>query len=232
MRILLIGGDAEAAEGIRRSLARQGYAVVVCPHGFEGEELAATEPYDAVLLDLTLPDRDGLDVCRNLRRREVTCPILIVTALSATRAKVMGLDAGADDYLARPFEPEELLARVRALVRRSRSAPPARLRYADLELDLRRRTAARAGERVALSSKEFALLEFLVRNAGRVVERHAIAERVWAGGEPASNVIEVCISSLRRKIDRDFETALIQTVVGTGYGLGTVPFSPAWVSEA
>ncbi len=228
MRILLIEDNPKVAESIRRCLAAHGCEVDLCRRGFEGEELAASRAYDAVILDLMLPDRDGLDVCRNLRRRDVKAPILILTALSGTTAKVSGLDAGADDYLTKPFELEELAARVRALMRRARAAGPATLRYDDLELDLERRGAARAGTPVRLSSREFALLEYLMRNADRVVSRQAIADKVWEmNDEPSSNVIDVYISSLRRKIDRGFARPLIHTVIGTGYRFGAPEERPA-----
>ncbi len=221
MRILVIEDNPKMAGGIRRGLTEHGHAVDVCHGGFEGEELAAAGPYDVIILDLMLPDRHGLDVCRSLRRRDVRTPILVLTALSGTREKVTGLDAGADDYLTKPFEFEELIARVRALLRRGQATEATKLGYDDLQLDLRQRSASRAGSRIRLSGKEFALLEFLVRNPERVLPRQAIAEKVWEMNyEPSSNVIDVYISSLRRKIDRDFARPLIHTVIGTGYRFG------------
>jgi DNA-binding response OmpR family regulator len=221
VRVLLIEDNPKMAEAIRKGFAQHGYVVDACHTGFEGEEAAVLEPYDVVILDLMLPDRDGLDVCRNLRRRKVATPILMLTALSGAAHAIAGLDAGADDYLPKPFNFDELVARVRALLRRGEASEAARLAYGDLELDLHRRSAARAGEKVRLSAKEFALLEYLIRNADRVVPRHTIAEKVWdMNDEPSSNVIDVYISALRRKLDRDFGEPLIHTVVGTGYRLG------------
>lgn len=221
MRILLIEDNPKMASAVRGGLSEQGYAVDVSHSGFEGEELAVAEPYDAIILDLMLPDRDGLDICRNLRRREVRSPVLMLTALSGTSHKVAGLDSGADDYLTKPFEFEELLARVRALLRRGQATESTTLRYADLELDLMKRTVKRAEQRIKLSSKEFTLLEVLVRNADRVLSRATISQKVWdMQYEPTSNVIEVYISSLRRKIDRAFERPLIHTVIGMGYRFG------------
>jgi DNA-binding response OmpR family regulator len=221
VRILLVEDNSKLAAAIARGLQAQGYSTDVCGTGFEAEELAADEPYDLVLLDRMLPDRDGLDVCRNLRRRGVKSPVLMLTALSAIPERVAGLDAGADDYLTKPFEFEELLARIRALLRRGQATEATRLAYAGLELDLLKRTVERDGRRIKLSAKEFALLELLLRNADRVIDRMTIAQKVWdIQFEPASNVIDVYISSLRRKIDLGFPEPLIQTVFGTGYRLG------------
>jgi DNA-binding response OmpR family regulator len=224
MRILVIEDNPKLAAAIEQGLGEQQYSVDVAHLGFEGEEMAAAGPYDVIILDLMLPDRDGLDVCRSLRRRKVTVPILMLTALSGTTDKVEGFNAGADDYLVKPFEFEELLARVRALMRRPRDAGPPNLCYDDLELDLLARSARRAMEPVRLSNKEFALLEFLMRNPNRVLSRTTIGEKVWdMNFEPSSNVIDVYVSSLRKKIDRGFERPLIHTVIGAGYRFGHAP---------
>lgn len=221
MRILVVEDNPKMAAAIQHGLREQGYGIDVCHTGFEGEEMAAVEPYDAVVLDLMLPDRDGVDVCRNLRRRGIRTPVLMLTALSGTTNKVAGLDAGADDYLTKPFEFEELLARIRALLRRGQATEATRLAYGDLLLDLNRRTCVREEHKIKLSAKEFALLEFLIRNADRVIDRMTIAQKVWdMDYEPASNVIDVYISTLRKKIDRDFEIPLIHTIVGMGYRFG------------
>lgn len=221
MRILIVEDNAKMAEALRGGLSGQGYAVDVAHSGFEAEELACAEPYHAIVLDVMLPDRDGVELCRNLRRREVKTPILMLTALSETRHKVAGLDAGADDYLAKPFDFEELLARLRALLRRGDASESSLLRYADLELDLVHRRAERSGVKAQLSTKEFALLEYLLRHPERVLHRQTIVEAIWdLGSEPSSNVLEVHISGLRRKIDRGFDCSLIHTVVGVGYRLG------------
>jgi len=223
MRILVIEDNPKMASAVQQGLVEHGYAVDVCHGGYEGEEKAAEGSYDAIVLDLMLPDRDGKDVCRNLRRRKITTPVLMLTAISGTSDKVAGLDAGADDYLTKPFEFDELIARIRALLRRGQATESTRLTYGDLELDLSRRTVTRAGERIRLSGKEFSLLEYLIRNSDRVLPRSSIAEKVWdLNYEPASNVIDVYISSLRRKIDRGFEQRLIHTVIGTGYRFGYV----------
>ena len=223
MRVLIIEDNPKMATAIKRGLTAHGYAADACHTGYEGEELAAIEPYDMVILDVMLPDRDGVDVCRNLRRRDIKKPVLILTALSGMHDKVAGLDAGADDYLTKPFEFEELLARVRALLRRGEASEGRTLRYEDLELDLYTRTADRAGEAYELSNKEFGLLEYLMRNPNRVLSRTQIAEKVWdMNFEPGSNVIDVYISSLRKKIDRGFERELIHTIKGAGYRFGVM----------
>jgi DNA-binding response OmpR family regulator len=221
MRVLIIEDNPKMAAAIQRGLREHGYAADACHSGFEGEELAASEPYDLVILDLMLPDRDGVDVCRNLRRREVSKPVLMLTALSSTVDKVAGLDAGADDYLTKPFEFEELLARVRALLRRGEASEGRMLMMEDLELDLYTRVARRGGVEHELSNKEFGLLEYLMRNPNRVLTRTQIAEKVWdMNFEPGSNVIDVYISSLRKKMDRGFERELIHTIKGAGYRFG------------
>ncbi len=223
MRILIIEDNPKMAGAIQRGLREHGYAVEVSHSGFEGEDLAAVENFDLILLDLMLPDRDGVDVCRNLRRRCVSAPILMLTALSGTSDKVAGLDAGADDYLTKPFEFEELLARIRSLLRRGEASEGRFLRCEDLELDLYTRKATRGDLEHELSNKEFALLEYLMRNPNRVLSRTQIAESVWdMNFEPESNVIDVYVSSLRKKLDRDFEHGLIHTIKGAGYRFGVM----------
>ena len=223
VRLLVIEDNPKMASGIQRGLRENGYAVDVTHSGFEGEDLAAGGEYDGIILDLMLPDRDGVEVCRNLRRRSVSTPVLMLTALSGTDDKVSGLDAGADDYLTKPFEFEELLARLRALLRRGEATEGRTLRCNDLELDLYTRRATRGDAVVDLSNKEFALLEYLMRNQNRVLSRMQIGERVWdMNFEPGSNVIDVYISSLRKKLDRDFEQTLIHTVKGAGYRFGVM----------
>lgn len=221
MRLLVIEDNPKMASAIEKGLRANGYAVDVSHSGFEGEDLACIESYDLIVLDLMLPDRDGVDVCRNLRRRCVETPVLMLTALSGTDDKVAGLDAGADDYLTKPFEFEELLARVRALLRRGEATEGRMLQCGDLELDLYTRTAKR-GERVhELSNKEFALLEYLMRNPNRVLSRAQITEKVWdMNYESGSNVIDVYVSALRKKLDRGFDQELIHTIKGAGYRFG------------
>ncbi|GMV27014.1 MAG: DNA-binding response regulator [Phycisphaerae bacterium] len=223
MRVMVIEDNPKMAAAIEKGLREHGLAVDVVHSGYEGEDLVAQGMYDVVLLDLMLPDRDGVEVCRNLRRRGSTAKILMLTALSSTDDKVHGLDAGADDYLAKPFEFEELLARIRALLRRGEASESRYLRYNDLELDLYSRRAKRGTESITLSTKEFALLEYLMRNPNRVLTRTQIGEKVWdINFLPTSNVVDVYISSLRRKADYGFSTPLIHTVKGMGYRFGVL----------
>lgn len=223
MRILIVEDNPKMASALERGLREKGYAPDVALTGFEGEELAAREAYDAVVLDLMLPDRDGVEVCRNLRRRGSTTPVLMLTALSPTEDKIEGLDAGADDYLTKPFEFEELLARLRALLRRGEASEARWLRCDDLELDLYTRKAIRGETEHQLSNKEFALLEYLMRNQNRVLSRTQIAEKVWdMNFEPNSNVIDVYVSSLRKKIDRMQDKPLIHTIKNAGYRFGVL----------
>jgi DNA-binding response OmpR family regulator len=221
MRVLVVEDNPKMAEAIRKGLAQHNYAVDVLGRGFEAEEAAAGADYDAIVLDLMLPDRDGVDVCRNLRRRGVATPILMLTALADTESKVAGLDAGADDYLTKPFEFEELVARIRTLMRRGRAVESRVLKYGDLEFDLNQRRVMRAGRTIQLSGKEIALLEYFMRNPDRVVARQTLVEKLWdTSYQPVSNAIDVHISSLRKKIDRDFDESFIHTVVGAGYRFG------------
>lgn len=221
MRILVIEDNPKMASAIQKGLQANGYAVDVSHSGFDGEDKAVLEPYDLIILDLMLPDRDGVDVCRNLRRRCVDTPVIMLTALSGTDDKVAGLDAGADDYLTKPFEFEELLARVRAMLRRGEASEGRLLECDDLSLDLYTRMAKRGEMEFELSNKEFGLLEYLMRNPNRVLSRTQITEKVWdMNYEPGSNVIDVYISSLRKKIDRGFERELIHTIKGAGYRFG------------
>lgn len=223
MKVLIIEDNPKMASGIQRGLEENGYVADICLTGFEGEEQASSGEYDAVILDLMLPDRDGVEVCRNLRRRSISSPVLMLTALSGTDDKVSGLDAGADDYLTKPFEFEELLARLRALLRRGEASEGRTLRCNGLELDLYSRRSTRDGETVDLSNKEFALLEYLMRNENRVLSRAQISDKVWNTNlEPGSNVIDVYISSLRKKVDRGFDRELIHTVKGAGYRFGVI----------
>lgn len=223
MRVLIIEDNPKMAAAIQKGLQANGLAADVSHTGFDGEDLAAVEPYDVVLLDLMLPDRDGVEVCRNLRRRCIDTPIIMLTALSTTEDKIEGLDAGADDYLTKPFEFDELLARIRAVLRRGEATEGRTLRCDDLELDLYTRQARRAAATWELSNREFALLEYLMRNPNRVLSRTQIGEKVWDMSlEPSSNVIDVYISSLRKKIDREVERPLIHTIKNAGYRFGVM----------
>ena len=220
MRLLVVEDNPKMARIIRQGLIENGYAVDVAHTGHDGEQMAATEPYDAIILDVMLPEQDGMQACANLRRRRVTTPILMLTALSTTEDKVKGLDAGADDYLTKPFEFDELLARVRALLRRGQAQGASNLKFADLEIDLLTRKVTRAERKIKLTAKEFALLEYFLRNPNRVLSRTSIGEHVWdMNFDSDSNVIDVYVSMLRRKMDKGFEQRLIHTVIGTGYVL-------------
>lgn len=224
MRVLVVEDNPKMAQTIQKGLVEQGYAVDVAHTGHDGEFMAAGGQYDVIILDLMLPDQDGLVVSQNLRRRKVHTPILMLTALSETTDKVMGLDAGADDYLTKPFQFDELLARLRALLRRGQAHETPMVRFEDIELDLLRREAQRAGQKIPLTAKEFALLEYLLRHPDRVLTRTAIGEHVWdMNFEPESNVIDVYMSALRRKIDKGFDRQLIHTVIGSGYLLSAEP---------
>ncbi len=221
MRLLVVEDNPDMAAAIRRGLVEHGFSVDVAHTGYRAEELAGTEPYDVIVLDVMLPDLDGVQVCRNLRRRGSDALVLMLTALSGTSDKVDGLDAGADDYLTKPFEFEELLARIRALLRRGNATESTRLEFGGVVLDLLKRRVERDGVPLRLSAKEFALLEFLMRHTERVLDRTTIAQKVWdINYEHSSNVIDVYISSLRKKLDKGFDRPLIHTVVGTGYRFG------------
>ena len=220
MRILLVEDDHRVASFIRRGLKEENYAVDLAPDGEQALFLAQTEPYDLVILDLLLPKRDGLEVLRTLRSKRVNVPVLILTAKDGLEDKVAGLDAGADDYLTKPFGFEELLARVRALLRRRGDMAPTVLRITDLEMDTLRRQVVRQGKEIVLTNREYALLEFLMRHPNQVVTRSMLAEHVWEYGfDTFSNVIDVHIARLRRKIDEPFSSKLLQTIRGAGYRL-------------
>ena len=221
MRLLVAEDDARLADLLDRSLREQGYAVDVCADGDRALYLAAVNEYDALVLDVGLPRTDGLAVSRELRRRGKRVPILMLTARDGVPDRVAGLDAGADDYLTKPFALDELFARLRALLRRLPELLPSLLRVDDLVVDTRRRTAARAEREIRLTSKEYAMLEYLARNAERVVGRAELSEHVWdENHDPMSNAIEVYVNRLRRKVDGPGETPLIHTHRGAGYRLG------------
>ena len=223
MRVLIVEDKPKMAGALQKGLREHGFAPDVSHTGFEGEDLGATGVYDLIVLDLMLPDRDGVEVCRNLRRRGVKSKVLMLTALGSTNHKVAGLDAGADDYLTKPFEFEELLARTRALLRRGDASESRHLRCEDLELDLYTRVARRGEHSVELSNKEYSLLEYFMRNPDRVLSRTQIGEKVWdMNFEPSSNVVDVYVSSLRKKVDRGFTRELIHTVKGVGYRFGVL----------
>ena len=221
MRVLLVEDEPRAAQVLAKGLREQSYAVDVARDGRQALYLAVVTDYDAIVLDVMLPGIDGLEVCRELRRGGSQKPILMLTARDAVESRIAGLDSGADDYLIKPFDVGELLARLRALIRRGRlPLAPAAVTVGHLRLDLRARQAYSQDRPVKLTSREFALLEFLVLHAGEVVGRGAIAEHVWdAPFESMSNVIDVMIQRLRRKIDLPDEASLISTRRGEGYML-------------
>ena len=222
MRILVVEDEPKVASFIRRALEEESYAVDVCADGQKGLDWAQSVDYDLVILDLMLPGIPGLELLKQLRRSGVKTPVVILTARSEVDQRVKGLDAGADDYLTKPFAIEELLARARALLRRAGGAPTGILEVDDLVLNPVTREVTRAGQRIDLTTKEYALLEYMMRNAGRVLTRPMITEHVWdLDFDTFTNVIDVYISYLRNKIDRGREHSLIQTVRGSGYVMRT-----------
>lgn len=224
MRLLVIEDDPTIAGFVRQGLSELGYAVEVVEDGKLGEAQAASGEYDLLILDVMLPGQSGIEVCRRLRQRGVATPILMLTALSSTGNKVEGLQSGADDYLVKPFEFEELAARIQALLRRGQVGEGSVLRFEDLELDLLKRRVVRSGQKIHLTSKEFALLEYFLRRPNRVLTRTNIGQQVWdMNFEYSGNVIEVYVSTLRRKIDKGFDKPLIHTVIGAGYMLSSEP---------
>jgi two-component system copper resistance phosphate regulon response regulator CusR len=218
MRILVVEDDPDMARAVARGLREQAYAVDVAANGAEALEHAGTASYDAILLDAMIPPPDGFEVCRRLRADGSDVAILMLTARDALSDRVEGLDSGADDYLVKPFELAELLARLRALLRRGGARQYPVLEIADLRIDTRSHRVTRGGAELPLTTKEYALLEFLAANAGRVIGREEIAEHVWNEEfDPFSNLIEVYIGRLRRIVDRDREPKLIHTLRGAGY---------------
>lgn len=221
LRILIVEDDPNVVSFIRKGLQEERYAVDVAVDGEDGLRLAQDNPYDLIILDLMLPKVGGLAVCRRLRANRQRTPILLLTARETVEDKVTGLESGADDYLTKPFVFAELLARVRALLRRG-GERVGRLKAADLEMDPVAHRVWRNGKEITLTNKEYAILEYLLRNAGRVLTRTAITEHVWdIHYESVTNIVDVHIRSLRAKIDRDFAPPLIQTVRGVGYMLST-----------
>jgi len=220
MRVLLIEDDRKAAKLLAKGLQEEGFVVDVAATGEEGEAQATVNDYDVILLDWLLPGKDGIAVCRELRAHQVSTPILMLTARDGLADRVNGLTVGADDYLTKPFAFAELLARIRALLRRSRFAQPTVLRIADLAIDLASRRVTRGGVLVTLTAREYAILEALARSGGEVVSRTRLVERVWdEATDVLDNLVDVHVSHLRKKIDRG-GVPLIHTVRGFGYRLG------------
>jgi len=220
MNVLIVEDDASVARFIKQAMTEAGYRAQVLDDGTEALDLARSADFDLILLDVMLPGLNGFEVCRRLRAVKIATPILIITAKDTLENKIEGLDSGADDYVVKPFQVAELLARARALLRRGTSAP-AILTVGDLSLDPATRQATRASKTIYLSATEYSLLEYLMRNAGRVLTRSMILEHVWQydfGGN--DNVLDVYISYLRTKIDKGHSTAIIHTVRGVGYRIG------------
>jgi DNA-binding response OmpR family regulator len=223
VRILVVEDEAKVAKALSDGLTAERYDVRVAPTGEDAFFLLSSESFDLVLLDLQLPRRDGLEILSALRKGGVETPVLILTARDTIEDRVQGLDRGADDYLVKPFAFAELLARIRALLRRGRMDQVLKLRHADLEMDLVTRKVARGAQLLELTAKEYEVLEYLMRHQGRVVSREMLAHEVWqitARATPLDNVIDVTIARLRRKVDDAFPTKLIHTIRGVGFVLG------------
>ncbi len=220
MRILVVEDEKKLAGFMKKGLEEEGYALDVAFDGREGLLMALDGVYDLVILDINLPKMDGLSVLQEFRRQKGQTPVLLLTVRAAIEDKVLGLDTGADDYLTKPFSFQELLARIRALMRRPAAAASPLLRVADLTLDPARRVVFRGSEKIDLSTKEFALLDYFMRHPGRVLTRTMIAEHVWDYDfDPMSNIIDVYVTYLRKKIDSGREPKLLHTVRGVGYVL-------------
>jgi two-component system, OmpR family, response regulator len=224
VRLLLVEDDAKLARAVGRGLRHEGYAVDVVADGDAALAQAAVWDYDGIVLDVMLPNRDGFDVCRTLRERDCWAPILMLTARGQVGDRIRGLDLGADDYLAKPFDFGELLARLRALVRRAPPQRPARVQVGDLVVDPSTHEVARAGVAVALTAREFAVLEYLARHAGEAVTRATLLDHVWDENfEGSTNVVDVYVGYLRKKLEQPFDRSLIRTIRGVGYALEAEP---------
>jgi DNA-binding response OmpR family regulator len=220
MRILVIEDEKKVASFVKKGLEEQSYAVDTAFDGLEGERLALKNDYDAIILDVLLPKQDGITTCQKIRLKQIDTPVLMLTAMGETEDKVRGLDSGADDYLTKPFHFEELLARVRALLRRKSQDKATVLQAGGLVLDPVTRRVERDGRQIRLTSREFALLEYLLRNKEQILSRANLAQHVWnVSFDMDSNVIDVYVKLLRQKIDKGFDRPLIHTIVGAGYVL-------------
>lgn len=220
MRILVVEDEAKVARALKEGLEAEHYDVVVCRTGEDGFFRVNSEMFDLILLDVMLPGRDGIEILTTLRQRQIGTPVLMLTARDALEDRVLGLDRGADDYLVKPFAFPELLARIRALLRRGRPDAVLRLKASDLEMDLVGRRVTRGGVAIDLTSREFELLEFLLRHHQQLVSREMLAREVWkepSRATPLDNVIDVHIARLRRKVDDGFQAKLIHTVRGVGF---------------
>jgi heavy metal response regulator len=220
MRLLVVEDESKVAAFVKKGLEEEGYAVDWAPDGDEGLAMALDGVHDLIILDVNLPAMDGLSILQELRKKNISTPVLLLTVRATIEDKVLGLDSGADDYLTKPFAFQELVARVRALLRRQADSGPALLQVADLRLDPARRTVFRGNHKIELTAKEFALLDYFMRNPGRVLTRTNIAEHVWDYDfDSMTNVIDVYVNYLRKKVDSGRDSRLIRTVRGVGYVL-------------
>jgi DNA-binding response OmpR family regulator len=218
MRLLLVEDNKRLSDSLRLTLEDDGYAVDVAYDGLDGEEMGLMDAYDIVILDIMLPGKDGIEVCKALRNKRVRTPVLMLTARDALEDRVLGLDSGADDYLVKPFEVDELRARIRALLRRESAAKTGSLQIGDLFLDPATHTVKRGGQPIELTAKEFSLLEYMMRHPNHLITREMAEEHLWSYENiVASNVVDVYIRRLRRKVDDPFEVKLLETLRGAGY---------------
>lgn len=218
MKILVVEDEKKIASFVRKGLEAEGFVVEVAHHGDEGYLLATTRAYDAVVLDIMLPGRDGLSILSNLRERKMSVPVILLTARSELNERLQGLNLGADDYLTKPFYIEELIARIQAVARRASGTPLSLLEMEDLTLNLLTREVKRGERKITLTAREFALLEQLMRSPGRVFTRVQICEQVWNYDfDPGTNLVDVYVQRLRKKVDADAPVKLIETIRGVGY---------------
>jgi DNA-binding response OmpR family regulator len=218
MRLLLVEDNKRLSDSLRLTLEDDGYAVDVAYDGLDGEEMGLMEAYDIIILDIMLPGKDGIEVCKALRNQRMRTPVLMLTARDALEDRVLGLDSGADDYLVKPFEVDELRARIRALLRRESTTKTGVLQIGDLILDPAMHTVKRGGQSIDLTAKEFSLLEYMLRHPNQLITREMAEEHLWSYENiVASNVVDVYIRRLRRKIDDPYEPKLLETLRGAGY---------------
>ncbi|MBI4647709.1 MAG: response regulator transcription factor [Bacteroidia bacterium] len=220
MKVLVIEDEPKVASFLQKGLKEQGYEVDIAYDGLLGEKMVSRNQYDIILLDIIIPYINGIELCKKIRQANSNVPVLMLTALGTTDDKLMGFDEGADDYIVKPFEFKELLARIRALIKRAsgHSEISSSIKVADLELDLHRKIARRGDVPIELTAKEFALLEFFMRNKNKVLSRAEIAEKVWdITLDTGTNVVDVYVNILRKKIDKNFDNKLLQTRIGMGY---------------
>jgi DNA-binding response OmpR family regulator len=218
VKILVIEDEKKIASFVRKGLEAQGFVVETAPNGDEGFLLATTRPYEALVLDIMLPGKDGLSILRNLRERKISLPVILLTARSELNERLEGLNLGADDYLTKPFHIEELIARLHAVTRRAAGTSQSILAVADLKMNLLTREVTRGQQAIELTAREFSLLEHLMRSPGRVLTRVEICERVWDYNfDPGTNLVDVYVQRLRKKVDGDFPVKLIETIRGVGY---------------